>query len=191
MLGLAFGYSSVKTDHLGKQYLDRAGKGWPWADTPDHYEALFQEAQENLMDSAERMGANCVINADMRLFHDTENPEMVIWGTAVVLKDAVPADGKPSSPRTGPMEVEWDWGPISIDKRGPGKEEPVPEDPVGNLANRLDVSSEKARLLIGSGLCTVERIAVSEIKDISAIDGINPTQARIIKGKAVELIKGG
>ena len=58
------------------------------------------------------------------------------------------------------------------------------------MAKEVGIPQDRARLLIEGGFDTPRKISEASVGEISEIDGINPTQARIIRKKAQEMNNG-
>lgn len=219
-LGLVFGYAAVSSPKKGKRSMTIGGESWPWADTPDHFEALFREAEKNLVGSALEMGADAVIKIEAKLSRDDQgHPEMVLVGTAVSLSSARPAEGGGPEEAKGPPEAEeergihitidgesaaWKMDPSTATKdvlrmlkqregqsQTPEQVTKGPEDAeLQGLADVMGISFERAQQLCSVGLSTPELIAAAELKQLLSLPNMNPTQARIMKSRAKELLAG-
>lgn len=211
-LGIAYGYASVKEKKGGRPLLERNGDIIPWKDTSEDFEALFREAEDKLIASCSSIGGDAVIKVEGKLSRDgSGNPEMLLMGTAVKLDVSdVPVQlserAETGDEEGGHISVKFDgdttsWEPpqatsptVEVLKklRGRGtkdmEEGPDDSDRILALAREVGISQERARLFIDGGFDTLERIAGSSVADISAIEGINPTQARIVKKKVQELL---
>ena len=213
-LGMAYGYASVKRKG-GKPILDEGGKETPWKDSSRDFEALFREAEVSLRASCESLGGDAVVKEEGKLSRDASgNPEMVLMGTAVKLSE----EGVELRIEEGERTKAEEEGAISVKFDGEKAEWSTPqattptmdvlkkirergEKDVGGykddsrrifaLAKEVGISQERARLLIDSKFDTIEKIAKAGVGDISAIEGINPTQARIIRKKAQEMLDQG
>lgn len=227
LLGLVIGYSSVKSDKSGNWFVEGNGMKWPWADTPQHYEALFKESERRITEAAREMGAGGIVKAEGRLSRDAEGkPEVVLMGTAVLLggpaeKIPVEKTASPDRPRRvvrgrGREEIpkpiveeenevaitiggtSATWTPMTATpsdvrsesgRDGKRGEEAV-DTPTLDLANALGISTSKAFDLISNGFDSLEKVSKAEIKGLTAIEGINPTQARLMIEKARSTISG-
>lgn len=211
-LGMAYGYATVKEGKGGRPLLDRSDEMMPWKDTSEHFESLFRQAEDRLMASCSSIGGDAVVKVEGRLSRDMGgNPEMVLMGTAVRLNaNDVPLQpsekAEPGIEEEGNVSVKFDgekmsWEPpqatsptVEVLKKLRGRgtkdvgDEPDESDQILAAAREVGISRERARLLIDNGFDTLEGIARSSVADISAIEGINPTQARIVKKKAREML---
>lgn len=206
-LGIAYGFASVSEKDGGKWMMDCTGKRWPWADSPEHFEALFQEAERNLEISGRKKGGDAVVKVEGKLSRDSSgNPEMLLLGTVVKLmqesnemKEIEPQDQKGDSISFQVDGEEMTWKPPQAttptsDVLKKMKERGVKEikeyrdekKQILKLTQDIGIPQDRARLLIDGGFDTLAKIADASPRDISAIEGINPTQARIIRKKAKE-----
>lgn len=206
-LGIAYGFASVSDMDGGKWLMDSKGKRWPWADSPEHFEALFQEAEKNLEESGERKGGDAVVKVEGKLSRDASgNPEMLLMGTIVKLIQETPGSGDARSQEQSGDSIsfqvdgeEMAWKPPqastpTMDVLKKMKERGVKEvkeyrddsKQILSIAQEVGMPQERAKLLMDGGFDTIEKIAEASPGDISAIEGINPTQARIIRKKAKE-----
>ena len=232
-----FGHALVKGDRRGRLYIEGPDRDWPWADTPEHFDALFQQAEDRLKEAALEMGADAVIKVEGKITRDNDNrPEMVLIGTAVTLeremimdmekegkgtaevkeraegvvkkgdrnvdKGPVPAkgdvesnstDGEVISVTVGGGDTVWTVPTATVeDRSGPrgrgmgGHNEGKKR--LSDLASSLGISIDRARKLADSGHPTVEAVAEAGIRELSTSTGLNPTQARLLKEKARDLL---
>ncbi|MFW3145733.1 MAG: helix-hairpin-helix domain-containing protein [Thermoplasmatota archaeon] len=213
VMGIAFGYSSVEGGS-GEDWVVRDnGKEWPWSETPKHYEALFKTAEERLAASGRKLGADAVVKVEGKLTRSPEGrPEMTLMGTAVKLeKDGDLPSGSPPEPSTPDDDDDDEGISVKIDgvvtkwtpppaspslealkkMKGRGKKEerkPDKGSQVLMIAQELGIPTSKAMLLIDAGFGSIEELAEASIKEITAVEGINPTQARLMRQKARELL---
>jgi uncharacterized protein YbjQ (UPF0145 family) len=206
-LGIAYGYSSINDNDTGRWLMDSDGKEWPWADSPEHFEALFKEAERRLERSGEKMGGDAIIKVEGRLSRGPSgNPEMLLIGTAVKLigenegikKDKVSKEeGDSISFQVDGQEVAWKPPQATtptmdvlkkIRERGTREVEDYQDEKkmIISMAQEVGIPQERAKLLINAGFDTIEKIVNAAPSEMSAIEGINPTQARIIRKKAKE-----
>jgi uncharacterized protein YbjQ (UPF0145 family) len=216
-LGLAFGYAAVTSAKKGRRSVSMGGESWPWADTPDHFEALFREAEKTLIGSALEMGADAVIKIEARLSRDPQgNPEMLLVGTAVRLLGEKGGSGKTGETEIPPDKDQKEGIHITIDGEsaawemdtstarkdvlrmmkqrdpspegpGPGRKGPMEAD-LQSLAEVMGISFERAQQLSAAGLFEPEQIAKADLKVLLSLPNMNPTQARIIRSRAKELL---
>ncbi len=216
-LGLAFGYAAVTSTKKGKRSVPMGGEPWPWAETPDHFEALFREAERTLVSSALDMGADAVIKIEARLSRDPQgNPEMLLVGTAVRLLKGNDGPAKTVEAEVPSQKEEKEGIHITIDGKSAAWEmdastarkdllrmmkqrdlrsevtEPSKKDPgeaeLHSLADVMGISFERAQQLNNIGLLTPELIAEADLKMLLTLPNMNPTQARIIRSRAKELL---
>jgi uncharacterized protein YbjQ (UPF0145 family) len=213
-LGIAYGYASVKKVKGGRPVLDVNGKETPWKDGSEDFEALFRAAEVRLRSSCGSLGGDAVVKVEGKLSRDgSGNPEMLLMGTAVKLSEEVAeleveeggkvkqanADGSISIKFDG-EKTDWSTPQATtptmdvlkkIRERGEKEVGDYKDDTrkILALAKDVGIPQERARLLIDSGFDNVEKIAKAGVGDISAIEGINPTQARIIRKKAQEMLE--
>ncbi len=213
-LGIAYGFSSVK-DKDGRRWLmDTNRKEWPWADSPEHFEALFKDAEKRLELSGSKIGGDAIIKVEGKLSRDQNgNPEMLLMGTAVkLLKDkndnktgTVPEkievkeeEGDSISFQVDGEEMTWKTPPATtptkdvlrkMRERGPKEVEVYQDDSklIILIAQEIGIPHDRAKLLIDGGFDSLEKIINASSSEISTIEGINPTQARIIRKKAKEM----
>jgi hypothetical protein len=210
-LGIAYGFASVSDKDGGKWMIDDEGKRWPWADSSEHFEALFQEAERNLEASGKKKGGDAVVKIEGRLSRNASgDPEMLLMGTVVKLFPEIPGVEEGAKP----LDVEEESGD-SISFQVDGEEmtwkSPQATTPtkdvlkkmrergvkevkdyrddrkqILNIAQEIGMPKERAKMLIDGGFDTIRKIAEASPGNISKIEGINPTQARIIRKKANE-----
>ncbi|MBN1390357.1 MAG: heavy metal-binding domain-containing protein [Candidatus Thermoplasmatota archaeon] len=211
-LGIAYGYASVKEKEEGRPMIDSSGKGIPWKDTSEDFEVLFREAEARLTSSCTFLGGDAVIKVEGKLSRDgSGNPEMLLMGTAVKLTGmevftSPPAEKAEVQEDAGDaISIKFDgetmsWKPpqatnptVDVLRKMRGRTERDTEDrddaeSLIVLAREAGISQERMKLLIDGGLDTLEKIAQKPVADISTIEGINPTQARIINKKARQML---
>lgn len=212
VLGIAFGYSSVEGGSREEWAVRDSGKEWPWSETPKHYEALFKTAEERLADAGRKMGADGIVRVEGRLTRSLDGrPEMMLMGTAVKLeRGAAPASSLPPEPPSSDDDDEdgisvkidgvvtkWTPPPASPSlealkkMKDRGKKEDRRPDKGGKvllLAQELGIPKNKAMLLIDAGFASIEELAGASVREITAVEGINPTQARLVRQRAKELL---
>ncbi|MGA1819471.1 MAG: helix-hairpin-helix domain-containing protein [Thermoplasmatota archaeon] len=214
-LGIAYGYASVKKGKRGKPVLDLNGEETPWKDASEDFEALFRAAESGLRSSGEKLGGDAVVKVEGKLSRDAAgNPEMLLMGTAVKLSEEgaelemIEGEKAKEGQAAGAVSVKFDgentdWSSPQattptmdvlkkIRERGVKDVSDYRDDTrrILLLTKEVGIPQERARLLIDGGYDTVEKIARAGVGDISSIDGINPTQARIIRKKAIEMLEG-
>ena len=215
-LGIAYGYASVKKKKGGKPVLDADVKELPWKDTSEDFEKLFREAEVRLIASGENLGGDAVVKVEGKLSRDTTgNPEMLLMGTVVTLSMSdIPSDideGEEEGEEEGAEEgisLKFDgekmsWKPPQattptmdvlkkIRERGVKDVGDYRDDTrrILQMAKEVGIPQDRARLLIEGGFDTPRKISEASVGEISEIDGINPTQARIIRKKAQEMNNG-
>jgi hypothetical protein len=208
-LGMAYGFATVSEENGEKWVTGSSGDRLPWIDSPEHFETLFREAEKNLEISARKKGGEAVVKVEGRLSRDhSGNPEMLLMGTVVKLVPIGPAAGEVKATEQKGDSIsflidgeEMAWKPPqastpSVDvlkrmkERGMKEVEDYRDDrkQILNLAQEVGIPLERAKLLIDGGFDTIQKIVDSSAGDISAIEGINPTQARIIRKKAKEIL---
>jgi uncharacterized protein YbjQ (UPF0145 family)/predicted flap endonuclease-1-like 5' DNA nuclease len=170
-------------------------------DSGDHgpvFQDLFRKAEERLKVSASRMGAQAIIGLEGRSGWDPDQrPEMTLIGTAVSLESDDEEEEEGISLSMDGNESQWSIPPASPSdevamlikqrERSDRKQEKERKD-IYDLADEIGISYDRAKLLIDSGYRDLEDIADTTSRDIARIDGINPTQARILRKKAKEII---
>jgi transcription termination factor NusA len=213
-LGIAYGYASIKELDGAKWLIDGEGKKRPWTDDPEHFDALFKEAELRLARSGKKMGSDAVIKVEGKLSRDLNGlPEMLLMGTGVILegrssgmrnekKISPPSeedqDGSGVSVQVDGEKIEWSSPQASTPtmdvlkklKDRDRKETDLYEDDsrsILSIAQEIGIPLDRARLLMENGFDTLDGIAKAEIKELSSIEGINPTQARIIRNKARDI----
>jgi uncharacterized protein YbjQ (UPF0145 family) len=207
-LGIAYGFASVNGKDGGKWMMDSKGKQWPWADSAEHFEALFQEAERNLEASGTKKGGDAVVKIEGKLSRDASgNPEMLLMGTVVKLYPEIPeveGSTKPPEEKGDSISFQIDgeemaWKPPQattptmdvlkkMRERGVKEVKDYSDDrkQILNIAQEVGMPQERAKMLIDGGFDTIRKIAEASTGNISKIEGINPTQARIIRKKANE-----
>ena len=212
-LGLAFGHRRVEGDTKGKSFVRDGPNSWPWAETPEHYEALFRLVEGDLKQSARSMGADAVIGCSVIMDRDDGGRAgLTLTGTAVSLSRTEPvryeamskaamqekanADVERGDVRIAFAGMSKEWKPLSAvqrptPRRGGGTTSPEKEDPetelaVG-LADALGISHDTAMNLIKAGLTTAIDVASASPGDLARICKLNPTQARLLFQRASEI----
>lgn len=209
-LGIAFGHRRVEGDTNGKNCVREGSTTWPWAETPEHYEALFRLTEGDLRHNAEIMGADAVIGCSLLIDRDYEGrPGLTLTGTAVLTARGEPdltdlqnkhslPEGVESEPPGGDVRIAFagmskEWKPLSaVQRPTPRRKEahdmekkaPDSERTARELANILGVSQDTALDLVGAGIHTVGEVATSNPADLARICKLNPTQARLLVQRA-------
>ena len=215
IMGMVYGYVSVKRDGSGERYLETSDRKWPWAETPKHFEMLMKEGETRLRRSATERNADSVVGVEGRIQRGPNgDPEVVMMGTAVrtiqprftkVKEEKLPEiEEEEVAPSEQNEEVaitigdlSATWKPLTaipsedtkgreIKRRGRGQRsgELSPME----LAHSMGISTERASRLISEGYVTIEDIAKAKHDEVTRIEGINPTQARLIIKKARDLV---
>ncbi|MGA1821134.1 MAG: heavy metal-binding domain-containing protein [Thermoplasmatota archaeon] len=227
LLGMVIGYSSVEGGKSGSLFVEGDGMKWPWADTPQHYEALFKEAERRMREAAVELEAEGIIRTEGRLSRDSRGrPEVVMMGTAVQFEEMAqyPESARsigPDRPRRVvrgrgreqiPEPAEDDegemtitiggtsakWTPVTatpsekrrVDKKSDEPAKEKVDSHTLDLANSLGISTSKAADLIEHGFDTLEKVSKAEIRNLTELEGINPTQARLMIEKAKSTVSG-
>ncbi|MDG6223892.1 MAG: heavy metal-binding domain-containing protein [Candidatus Thermoplasmatota archaeon] len=215
-LGLAFGHRRVEGDTKGKSFIRDGPNSWPWAENPEHYEALFRLVEGDLKHTAMSMGADAVIGCSVMMDRDNDGRVgITLTGTAVSLARSDPvhveARSKASREEKAHSDIEGgdvriafagmskEWKPLSAvqrptPRRGgeiPHRYErpPMTELAVG-LANDLGVSQGTALSLIKAGMTSPGDVASTSPAELARICKMNPTQARLLLQRAAQ-ISGG
>jgi uncharacterized protein YbjQ (UPF0145 family) len=214
-LGMAYGYASVQKQGKGKPFLKLEGKERSWSNDPEDFEALFREAELQITRSGKDMGSDAIVKLEGKLSRNDKGlPEMLLIGTAVKLDIPSIVDNGPET-ESGREEEgeegdsisfqidgeEVNWKPPQattprmealkkMRDRGFRERKDYDEDrgSILSLAQDIGIPLERAKLLIENGFDKLDRIAGASTKEITAVDGINPTQARIIRQKAREML---
>ncbi|MFO8051393.1 MAG: helix-hairpin-helix domain-containing protein [Thermoplasmatota archaeon] len=195
-IGLAFGLASVTGEKKEGVILDDEGKEWPWADTPKHYETLFRLAEERLASSGAKLGGDAVINADGKLSRsDTGWPEVMLIGTAVKLEEEDEGGVSVNMDGEG-MEWEPPSATPEIEKlkklKGRGRSSDTGDidnkDRILQMGADIGVGRERMELLFHAGFRTLQDLSTASTREITSVEGINPTQARLIRKMAKEMI---
>ena len=198
-MGLAVGFATVSGEEGEEWVRDNEGEEWPWADTPQHFETLFRMAEKRLAASGEKLGGDAVVKVEGKLSRsDRGKPEILLIGT--IVKTVESEEGK-----KGGVSINMDgqtakWEPPTatpkIDElkmlkgRGMEKEDARKDGRtrVLELGKEIGFPDERMELLFHAGFRSLEDLSEAAIKEISSIEGINPTQARLIKNRAKELL---
>lgn len=175
-LGLVIGYASSGS-------IDKEGD--------ELFAILFQKASRMLQKNAKDLSADAVLKVDGKITRSDEGiPEMLLVGTAVKLDEEKHRSSseeesemtmRPSNPTT---EIVRMIRQRDLSDRLNKKK----RKDIYDLADEIGISFDKAELLMENGFGTLESISDSASKDLSEINGINPTQARILIKKARELL---
>ncbi len=216
-LGMAYGYASVQKKGKGKPVLKLQEEERGWFGTAENFQDLLREAEAQLARSGREMGADAVVKLEGKLSRNDQGlPEMLLMGTAVKLYPA--GDGEKVQEEWGEdkaveSEEEGDSISFQIDgkevnwkppqattpriealkkmrERGVKEVRSYDEDrgSILTLAQDIGIPLERAKLLIENGFDKLSRIANASTKEITAVEGINPTQARIIRQKARDML---
>ncbi|MBN1539731.1 MAG: heavy metal-binding domain-containing protein [Candidatus Thermoplasmatota archaeon] len=212
-LGMAYGYACVKEKENGKVFQKLDGKERKWSETPEDFEALIREAESRLARSGKKMGADGVVRLEGRFSRNDHGlAEVHLMGTAVkldisdeqeketeALEGSKDAEGDSISFQIDGEEVNWKPPQATTPRiealkkmrdRGIKDVRSYDEDKVSILAmaQEIGIPLDRAKLLIDNGFDRLTKLAEAGSKDISAVEGINPTQARIIRQKAREML---
>ncbi|MGA1847695.1 MAG: heavy metal-binding domain-containing protein [Thermoplasmatota archaeon] len=150
--------------------------------------------------------------------NDQGLPEMLLMGTAVKLdpagdEETVPVEGGEEEDKAEVSREEGDSITFQIDgeevnwkppqattpriealkkmrERGVKEIRSYDEDrgSILTLAQDIGIPLERAKLLIENGFDKLSKIAGASTKEITVVEGINPTQARIIRQKARDML---
>lgn len=137
---------------------------------------LKQEALTNLANSAKKVLADAVVDADLTVNSDGNTLRCMIVGTAVKLA-ALPAwhlrrlSGVDADGEAPPAEV-------LIEALSPEKDRTVKE-----FMELFELDRGRAENIYNAGFTDLDKLREAEPEDIKAVKGINPTIARIIKTK--------
>jgi uncharacterized protein YbjQ (UPF0145 family) len=214
-LGMAYGYASVKKEGKGRPTLKLEGKEKKWFDTAENFEDLFREAETQLARSGKDMGSDAVVKLEGKLSRNEQGlPEMLLMGTAVKLEpsgdeekvmeqstnvEETEEEGDSISFQIDGEEVNWKPPQATTPRlealkkmreRGVKEVRSYEEDrgSILSMAQDIGIPLDRAKLLIENGFDTPSKIAEATSKEITAVEGINPTQARIIRQKAREML---
>ncbi len=178
-IGIAFGYARGEKD-----------------DSKDSMERIFKEARDIMICQGTDLSADAILKVDGKITRDNEGrPEIMLIGTAVELIDK--GEDKDVSLSINGDSSNWTLPPatptsdvvrmINYRSRNDRSEEKERKD-IYDLADEIGISYDKAKLLMDNDIKDLEAISDTSSKDIAEIDGINPTQARILVKKARELL---
>ncbi len=201
-LGIVMGHARVQKDGRGRRFVGSNGKKWPWTDDAQHHEMLIQEGLSRLEEAGTSLQANCILGVECRISRGADNlPEVIFSGTAVIVMNREEKLEMIYHESTGEVDVsiggkKGKWvlptavgdGDKSEPARGRGQIIKKPEDPARDLAKRMGTSLEMASTLIENGLDCPEKIAELSPKELSKLVNMNPTQARLFREKAVEVV---
>lgn len=188
-------------DHVPGRKLDRIigmvfGHARVQKGDGDELGDLFIRAEAKLKKEAEEKGANAVLGAGGGISRDLEgNPEIFLIGTAVVLDAEEEHEGM--SVTMNGQESQWTIPPanpsdevvrlIKQRERSDRMKEKEKLD-IYDLADEIGISYDRAKLLMDNGYKDLRDIAEATSRDIADIEGLNPTQARILRRKAREIL---
>ncbi|MCK5774457.1 MAG: heavy metal-binding domain-containing protein [Thermoplasmata archaeon] len=201
-LGMVIGHARVQKDGRGRRFVGTNGKKWPWTDDAQHHEMLIQEGMSRLEEAGESLQANCILGVECKISRDADNlPEVIFSGTAVIVEAREEKLEMIYHESTGEVDVsiggkkgKWVLPPAVGDDdkdehaRGRGQIIKKQDDPARDLAKRMGTSLEVASTLIKNGFDSPEKIAESSPKELSKLVNMNPTQARLFREKAVEVV---
>lgn len=180
-IGVVFGYSSSgKKNASGKKV----------------FRELFEKARDDLMEHCRELSGDAVVKIDGKITRDEQGrPEMMLVGTAVELEKKS-SEGSVTVSMEGEKR-DWEMPPASTsseiadmirDRGRSDRDKKKQRKDIYDLADEIGISYDRAKLLTDHGFRTMEEISGASNKELSAIVGINPTQARILKRKARDLL---
>lgn len=190
-MGLAFGFSSARKGKGKDLVIHRSGQEMKWSDKPEHFELLFRSAEERLVASARDLGGDAVIKVEGRLSRSDDGiPEMMLIGTAVATVEGDEDEAGVSIKYDG-EESTWESPAATPDidllKRSKGRGERIgkrmddDEGLIIGIGDEIGLPRDRMELLFHAGFRKLEDLSDASIKEITSVDGINPTQARLIK----------
>jgi len=198
-LGIVIGHARVQKDGRGRRFVESNSKRWPWTDDAQHHEMLIQEGMSRLEEAGTNLQANCILGVECRISRDADDlPEVIFSGTAVMVVEREEKLEMIYHEATGEVDVsiggkkgKWVLPTAVGDEapRGRGQIVKKPkDDPARDLAMKMGTSLELASTLIENGLDSPEKLAGSSPQEIAKLSNMNPTRARLIREKAVEVV---
>lgn len=176
-MGLVIGYASSGSD-------DKEGD--------ELFTILFERAKTMLHKQAKDLHADAVLKVDGKITRDDDGiPEILLVGTAVKLQDGVegsPNEKEEETPTMRPSNPTTEIVRMIRQREKSDRLKEKKRKDIYDLADEIGISFDKAELLMENGFGTLESISDSASKELSGINGINPTQARILIKKARELL---
>jgi uncharacterized protein YbjQ (UPF0145 family) len=177
-LGIVFGYASGSSEE-------------------GELTALFKKAEKDLIESGENSGADAVVGIKGNIGRTPgDDPEIMLIGTGVILDDLGNEEGGMSVTMDG-QKSEWTIPPASPSEevvrlirerdRTDHERERERKD-IYDLADEIGISYDRAKLLMDNGYKELEDISEASYRALARIEGINPTQARILQKKAREIL---
>jgi hypothetical protein len=184
-------------DHVpGKRTGPTIGIVFGYAKGSDeNIKEVFEKARKELVKHGGELSCDAILKVDGKITRDPDGkPEIMLVGTGVKLSEE--GAGKVSVSIEG-EEPDWSIGPTNPStevvrmmkerNREDKKTNKLKKD-IYDLADEIGISYDKAKLLMEKGFDDLESISGSSPREMSDIDGINPTQARILIKKARELL---
>jgi predicted flap endonuclease-1-like 5' DNA nuclease len=178
IIGIVFGYAPGKTEDEGE------------------LRELFEIAESDLLKDGERKGASAVLGVKADICRDREGrPGIFLIGTAVALDNEEEEGGMAVS--MNGQESHWTIPPANpsdevvrlIKQRDRSDRQKEKEKlDIYDLADEIGISYDRAKLLMDNGYKDLRDIADASSRDLADIEGLNPTQARILRSKAREIL---
>ncbi|MEA3557661.1 MAG: heavy metal-binding domain-containing protein [Candidatus Thermoplasmatota archaeon] len=196
-MGLAVGFATVSGEKKEEWTMEDNGEKWPWADTSQHFETLFRMAEKRLVSSGKKLGGDAVIKVEGKLSRsDNGRPEILLVGTIVKIAGeeeeggvSINVDGHTSrweppsaTPNTDELKMLKGRG---REKEGPRKEG---KDIIIEFGRDIGLPAERMEMLFHAGFRSLEDLSKASVKEITSVEGVNPTQARLIKKRASWLL---
>ncbi len=180
-IGVVFGYSASKKAGASGKVVFRK---------------LFNEAREDLQEHCSELSGDAVLKIDGKITRDEGGkPEILLVGTAVKLADtendtdvSISVEGENSDWEMPVASTSSEVATMIRDRGKTDREKKKERKDIYDLADEIGISYDRAKLLMDNGFRTMENISDASSKDLSSIEGINPTQARILSRKAREIL---
>ncbi|HHD15077.1 MAG TPA: heavy metal-binding domain-containing protein [Euryarchaeota archaeon] len=168
-------------------------------DYPAFVNGLFEEAERALLEKAEGLGADAILGVSAAVMAPSGKVrEVLLLGTAVVLGVSSEEPGHDISLSLGGNRLPWSQPPATptsdvvrmIRQKGRAeRDRGRKRKDIYDLADEIGISYDRAKILVDSGFENIDDIANASTRDLSVLEGINPTQARILKRRAQEILE--
>ncbi len=179
VMGMVSGYASGPSD----------GKG------DSEFKRIYTTAEMKLLESGNELGADAVMGVVASINRATSGDlDILLIGTAVSLDPVIEEgmsiilDGKESEWSIPPASPSDEVAMMIRDRERSDRTKEKQRKDIYDLADDIGISYDRAKLLMDNGYKDLEDISEASSRDLASIEGINPTQARILKKRAREIL---
>ncbi len=179
ILGMVSGYASGPSDGGGDSAFKR----------------LYGTAEKKLLVACNDLGADAVMGVVASINRATSGDlDILLIGTAVSLDHvedegmSITMDGKESEWSIPPASPSNEVVMMIRDRERSDRTKEKQRKDIYDLADDIGISYDRAKLLMDHGYKDLEDISETSSRDLASIEGINPTQARILKKRAREIL---